>query len=75
MKNSIYNDEGGLTLEAKQNCIGYEPKGYRDIVWCPYGNEPSFLGVDEDGNTDCRACSGNYEEETHPFICHIIKPR
>jgi hypothetical protein len=53
--------------------VTFEPKGYRDVIWCPYGNEPTFLSWGRDNLPQCDNCNGNWEAETHPFICHILK--
>lgn len=55
-------------------CVSDIPSGFRDVVWCPYANEPTFLVSDEDGNPDCPLCAKNFEPETHPFILHVLKP-
>ena len=61
--------EGTVTLR-------FAPQGFRDIIWCPYSNEPEFLGQTVDGTKPhCPGCNGNYEESTHPFVVHIGKPR
>lgn len=52
--------------------VTYEAKGYRDVIWCPYLNEPAIIEY-KDGKPDCHNCDGNYEPETHEFICHIEK--
>jgi len=56
--------------------VNYEvtdiPKGFRDVMWCPYANEPTFLAY-VDGKPTCLECDGNFEFETHEFICHIKK--
>ncbi len=49
------------------------PKGYRDLMWCPYLNEPAILEY-EDGAPHCPNCNGNFEAETHVFMGHIHKP-
>lgn len=61
----------------KSNCekaASFTSLGWRDVIWCPLGNEPTFLTYKENGEPDCKMCNGNYEPETHPFICHINKP-
>jgi len=57
--------------------VVYEPKGFRDVMWCPYLNEPAIIEYrDKDGKKEpyCPNCNGNFEPESHPFICHILKP-
>ena len=54
--------------------VSYEPKGYRDVHWCPYVNEPYISEYNKDDQPDCPLCDGNYEPETHQFICHVYKP-
>ena len=61
--------EGTVTLR-------FAPQGFRDIIWCPYSNEPEFLGQTVDGTKPhCPGCNGNYEESTHQFVVHVGKPR
>ena len=55
------------------NELGREPRGFRDLMWCPYLNEPAFVRWTEDG-ADCPNCHGNFEAETHVFIGHVEKP-
>lgn len=50
-----------------------EPKGFRDLMWCPYLNEPTILEYRE-GEPYCGCCDGNFEAETHEFIAHIKQP-
>ena len=45
----------------------------RNVVWCPYLNEPAFLTIGNKG-LDCPNCNGNYEPTSHTFICRILKP-
>ena len=54
--------------------LGRTPKGYRDLMWCPYINEPTIIVFDEKNNPTCKECNGNFEAETHLFIGHIYKP-
>lgn len=56
--------------------VSFEPKGYRDVVWCPYGNEPAIIGSygESEKSINCPECNGNFEYSTHPFICHLGKP-
>lgn len=57
-----------------------EPKGFRDIYWCPYLNEPVILKYDGD-KPKCDGCGNVYDsveqmaDDTHTFICHVLKPR
>ena len=62
-----------MSVTGFPGMVSFEPKGYRDVVWCPYLNEPAIL-VYENGEPDCPNCNHNYEPSTHIFICHIIKP-
>lgn len=48
------------------------PHGYRDVMWCPYANEPAFL-IWKDDEPACSECS-NFEFMTHEFIAHVKKP-
>jgi hypothetical protein len=52
--------------------VTFQPLGYRDVMWCPYLNEPAILEWRKD-KPHCPNCNGNFEPETHPFICHIQK--
>jgi hypothetical protein len=54
--------------------LGSEPKGYRDLMWCPYINEPAIIEYRDD-RPHCVNCDGNFEASTHPFMGHIPKPR
>lgn len=67
-----------MRFEAKEgvkDAVTFESRGYRDVIWCPYMNEPAFLEYSHNGKTSrCPNCDGNYEEDTHPFICHVLKP-
>ncbi len=52
-------------------------EGYRDVRWCPYLNEPFIIEykvVKGEKVPHCPNCNGNFEFETHTFICHINKP-
>lgn len=55
----------------------FEQKGFRDVVWCPYLNEPAFIEYvtldDGERGPHCQNCE-SYKPETHQFICHILKP-
>lgn len=62
-----------MTEEVVYKNVSFEPKGYRDVIWCPLLNEPGFLEYSHAG-PECPNCQGNYEPETHPFIVHIEKP-
>jgi hypothetical protein len=57
--------------QEKRGWITNEPKGFRDIMWCPYLNEPAILEYKE-GKPWCPNCE-NFEAETHEFIGHIKK--
>jgi hypothetical protein len=61
------------------NRVTFEEKGFRDVRWCPYLNEPFIVEYFSTGEAHCPNCEtlyepGNYEESTHKFICHILKP-
>ena len=63
--------KGKISLFPSVTAIG------RNVVWCPYLNEPAFLRIiEKDGRTllDCENCNHNYEPTSHPFICRILKP-
>lgn len=48
----------------------------RNVIWCPYLNEPAFLQIDHKNNKlDCPNCARNYEPSSHPFICRILKTK
>lgn len=62
--------EEGLPI----NCgLDKESKGFRDLMWCPYLNEPAIIKY-KDGKPDCPNCDGSFEAETHLFMGHIRKP-
>ena len=69
------NKEEHMIQSGMPDKVTFAPKGFRDVIWCPYGNEPTFIsykpGTDE---PTCDQCNGNYEPENHPFIAHILKP-
>jgi hypothetical protein len=50
-----------------------EPRGFRDLMWCPYMNEPAIIHWAA-YKPYCPNCHGNFEPETHPFLLHIAKP-
>ena len=54
-----------------------QPRGMRDLMWCPHINEPMILEY-RDGRPYCRGCgNGNvssFEAETHVFMGHVCKP-
>lgn len=57
--------------------VSFTPEGFRDVIWCPYLNEPAILEYDtlkEGSPPKCPNCE-NYEPCSHQFICHIRKPR
>ena len=56
-----------------EKAVEFEFRGVRDVIWCPYANEPTFLKY-VNNEPDCDMCNKNYEEETHPYICTIRKP-
>lgn len=73
-----YIDE--FIQEAKDNdfskCVSFSPSKIaigRNVIWCPYLNEPVFLSIYED-SLDCPGCAHNYEATNHKFICCIKKP-
>lgn len=49
-----------------------KPKGFRDVHWCPYINEPCFL-IRRGEEWACPYCA-SYEPETHEFVLHVHKP-
>lgn len=53
--------------------LGKEPTGFRDLMWCPYLNEPAILEYRNDVPS-CPNCNGNFEAATHVFMGHIKKP-
>jgi hypothetical protein len=55
---------------SKLSWIKPEPKGFRDIYWCPYMNEPVVLKY-RNGTNDkyCELCDSGLDH--HIFICHI----
>lgn len=67
---------GWLLQEGPENLgvLELEPKGFRDLMWCQYLNEPAILEY-RDGRPHCPNCNGNFEAESHPFLGHIRKPR
>lgn len=52
--------------------VTFRPLGFRDVMWCPYLNEPAILEW-RDNKPHCPNCEGNFEPQTHPFICNIQK--
>jgi hypothetical protein len=58
--------------EGRPDSVSFKPRGFRDVIWCPYLNEPAFLTYD-DVRLDCPNCNHNFEVASHPFICHISK--
>lgn len=54
--------------------LGENPTGSRDLMWCPYLNEPAILEW-KDNKPHCPNCDGNFEAVTHTFLGHILKPR
>jgi hypothetical protein len=54
--------------------LGREPRGFRDLMWCPYLNEPAILEWRNE-LPHCPNCDGNFEASTHAFIGHVGKPR
>ena len=67
--------------------LTYKPKGWRDIYWCWYANEPMVLEYRDD-EPYCVECQckfkinkngdgifdKNWLGADHIFICHILKP-
>jgi hypothetical protein len=62
-----------LTDKRPTNGPSFVPKGMRDVMWCPYMNEPMILEYKGDAPT-CPGCGDSFEASTHAFICHINKP-
>ena len=60
-----------MTQSGANECISFAPKGYRDVIWCPYLNEPTFVEYTQEGYLECPNCNHNFEVATHKFICHI----
>lgn len=63
-------------LNTEDNWVrepGKEPKGFRDLMWCPYLNEPAILEYKDD-RPHCPNCNGNFEASSHAFMGHIFKP-
>ena len=65
-------------MSGRPDSVEFDARGYRDVIWCPFLNEPAILEYRTLKNgsrvPDCPNCNGNYEPETHEFICHIRKP-
>ena len=67
--------EDWLTQESPSKPILSDtPKGFRDLMWCPYLNEPVILEY-KDENPTCPSCKGSFEASTHWFLGHILKPK
>ena len=65
-----------LTQESpSQPILSNKPLGFRDLMWCPYSNEPIILSYDKDFRPNCTGCKGNFEASTHWFLGHVKKPR
>ncbi len=63
-------------LWLHRHSLTFKPQGYRDVLWCPYLNEPWIMEYNvKTKEVSCPNCDGNYEPSTHPFICHINKYR
>lgn len=62
-----------LPLNSFVRELGHVPRGTRDLMWCPYLNEPAIIEWDGD-NPVCPNCK-NFEAATHTFMGHISKPR
>ena len=58
------------------------PKGFRDVYWCHYLNEPVILKYAKIAGDQprCDGCGVVYDsvaqmtDNGHTFICHILKP-
>jgi hypothetical protein len=73
----VTDEDRKVGAKGRQDIVTFVGKGYRDVIWCPYLNEPAILEyVDINGirQPDCPNCNRNYESSTHIFICHILKP-
>jgi hypothetical protein len=59
--------------------VTFEPKGYRDVHWCPRLNEPviiQYTGIPGGSVADTPSCTNCGEwGDDHVFICHILKPQ
>ena len=69
--------EGG-GLHGLPNCVEFVSRGFRDVFWCPYVNEPVVLMYRKDYALDnkrpyCDLCS-KWMDEDHTFICTVKKP-
>lgn len=71
--NNVNKSSKSLT-KGRPDAVTFESKGFRDVIWCPYANEPAFLEYHHE-TPWCPECNGNYEPETHEFIVHILKPK
>lgn len=71
------SDRASIFIDRGVNCTSLVPKGFRDIMWCPYINEPMILEWRGD-EPYCSGCgndkTSSFEPESHVFICHILKP-
>ena len=66
--------EAWLTeLSPRKPILTDAPLGFRDLMWCPYLNEPAILEYSNNKPT-CPNCRGNFEASTHAFLGHIKKP-
>lgn len=57
--------------------VEFVSRGFRDVYWCPYLNEPIIVTYKMVGLIDkepwCEGCNGPMSETDHWFICTIRK--
>jgi hypothetical protein len=54
--------------------VAYVSRGFRDVYWCPYLNEPVILTYSLATDTPwCTGCDSELDSE-HTFICTVSKP-
>lgn len=66
----------------RHEIVTFEPKGFRDVYWCPYLNEPVIVEYRRPSpNKFCVNCSGDIDHpgvppfySKHTFICNVGKP-
>lgn len=69
--------------ERRREIVTFEPKGFRDVHWCPYLKEPfiiEYRGPDKKSYGSIKYCvncdrllDDEYEFIDHVFICNIGK--
>lgn len=58
---------------GRQDKVSWVSRGFRDVRWCPYMNEPFIIQYKLGTNEGMCPLCDSFEADTHEFICSIHK--